>query len=205
VNCHHLEIEKVKGDAKVEEIKSGIFRYDCTSEDNFVWHPTSEFNVILSKTGKRFGNCLYDGHWEQFYFVSESVMNVLLKYQPNLVYYSVNINEPIPIQYKDLYHEKYFSLDYRKLNVVNYDLTKYPYKNAWTCPECNSTREDTDEFFDDIINNTVKPRPFNLGDYKGDNLFRIECFGLACSDILKNELQQKFKKSFKFSKILFNE
>ncbi len=204
MKCFHLKIRKVKGNAKVEEVKSGITRYDCKSEKHFVWHPTSEFNVLLSKTGSKFGDCLFDGHWEQFYFVSKSVLNVLSEYQPNLVYYKVNIDEPIPAQYKSLNHNEYFSLDYRKLNVVNYDLQKYPYKDAWICPECDSTREDANDFLKDIASNTVKPRPFNFADYKGDNLFRIQCFGLACTEILKNELEKRFKGSFGFNEVLFS-
>jgi hypothetical protein len=183
-----LEIRKVRGNAKVEEIRTGITRYNCKSENCFAWHPTSDFNVLLSNTGSKFGDCLFDGHWKQFYFVSKSVLDVLLEYQANLAFYNVNIDEPIPSQYKTLNHDGYFSLDYHKLNVVNTDVQKYPYANAWICPDCNSARGNFDCFFVD--------RLFNLADYKGDNLFRIECFGLACTEVLKNELQKKFKGAF---------
>ncbi len=205
MNCYHVKIKKVRGKAKIEEINSGMSRFYCKKEDNSEWHPTSDFNVLLSDTGKIFGDCLYDGHWENFYFISEEVLNTFLKYQTNLIYYNVIIDKPIPKQYKGIDHLKYFSLDYRKLNVVNYDLSKYPYTSAWTCPECNSTRSDTQEFFNDIHNDSVKPRPFNIKDYNEDNLFRVECGGLGCSEKLKKELENNFKNSFEFDKILFNE
>ena len=226
MKCFHLRIRKVRGNAKVRVVKSGKTKYDCINENFFAWHPTSDFHVLLSKTGSKFGDCIFDDHGKEFHFVSERVLKVLSEYQPDLVYYNVNIDEPIPAQYKDLSHEEYFVLDYRKLNVVNYNLQKHPYIDPWICPECHVTREgserifkydsnggetftysiDLNEILKYLINNTEeqeKPRPFNFADYKGDHLFRIECSGLACTETLKNELQKRFKGAFEFEEVLF--
>lgn len=203
MNYYNLCIKKSRGKAKAEEVVSGISRFDCLTEGTFLWHPTSNFEIILSKSGNSFGHSLYDGHWEQFFFISKSVINVLVKHSPDLEYFDVKIIEPIPSQFTQIPHPQFYSINYRSLNRIDYDLVNYPYEYK-ICPECGEIRDNDSSFFNDIINNTVAPRPFDFKVNDGAKLFRVGATGLGCNEELKDELENIANSSFTFSPLLTN-